>query len=164
MAAVAAARDGSFFAVGEVARRHSVPRHGTDEWKVMRESKYARAIMRVKWRAAIAALGVAAAALIVQRVDTQQSPASAPRYADPAACEACDAEIANTFHKTGMGRSFYRWQPGNAVEDFAPGKAYFHEASKTYIAMVERGGKCGNSAALKWKRGRWRMRKPHYAA
>jgi len=120
--------------------------------------------MRLKSYAAISALGMAAAALAAQSPGAQPSAASAPRpgqavrpdptltappssalaanrYADPALCEACHAGIANTYHKTGMGRSFFRLQPANAVEDFTPGKAYFHEASNTYIAMIERGGK-----------------------
>ena len=81
--------------------------------------------------------------------------AAANKYADPAQCEACHADIASTFHKTGMGRSFYKLQPGTAVEDFTPGKPYYHEASNTYIAMIVRDGKYyqrrwqGASMALK---------------
>jgi predicted CXXCH cytochrome family protein len=49
--------------------------------------------------------------------------------------------MANGFRKTGMGRSFYRLQPANAIEDFTPGKPFYHAASDTYIAMIARGNK-----------------------
>lgn len=121
-----------------------------------------RAIIRLKSYAAISALGITVASLSAQRLGAQAPaplrsapavrpapsrtapPTSAPaadRYADAAICEACHAAIAKTYHQTGMGRSFYRLQPANAVEDFTPGKAYYHESSNTYIAMIERGGK-----------------------
>jgi predicted CXXCH cytochrome family protein len=68
---------------------------------------------------------------------------SANNYVDPALCAGCHGEIADSFARTGMGRSFYPMrQPGAAeiaVEDL--GKPYYHAASDTYLEMVERGGK-----------------------
>jgi predicted CXXCH cytochrome family protein len=53
-----------------------------------------------------------------------------------AACEGCHAEIAASYRKTGMGRSFSRAQP----EEFSP-KPYYHEASDTYFSTFVRGGR-----------------------
>jgi Flp pilus assembly protein TadD len=47
--------------------------------------------------------------------------------------------VAAHFSKTGMGRSFYKLQPSNAVEAF--GKPFYHAASESYLVMFERGGK-----------------------
>jgi tetratricopeptide (TPR) repeat protein len=40
-----------------------------------------------------------------------------------------------------MGRSFYRLLPANAIEDFTPGKPFYHRASGCYFEMIERDGK-----------------------
>ena len=40
-----------------------------------------------------------------------------------------------------MARSFYRPAPGNTIEDYLVNNRYFHPASATYFAMIERGGK-----------------------
>jgi predicted CXXCH cytochrome family protein len=64
---------------------------------------------------------------------------AANRYVDPAVCAVCHAAIAGSFAKTGMGRSFYKLQPQNAVEAF--GKPYYHAASDTYLETLERGGR-----------------------
>jgi len=68
-------------------------------------------------------------------------PQPASPHVDPALCARCHAEIANNFRQTGMGRSFYRLSPATAVEDFTPGKPFYHQASGCYFAMIERGGK-----------------------
>ena len=60
-------------------------------------------------------------------------------YVDPAVCATCHSGIADSFAKTGMGRSFFRLQPQTAVEAF--GKPYYHALSDTWFAMLERGGK-----------------------
>src|SRR4051812_38963487 len=51
-------------------------------------------------------------------------------------CAGCHAEIAEKFSRTGMGRSF----AAMGAESFAE-EPYFHEASGTYFAMVQRAGK-----------------------
>jgi predicted CXXCH cytochrome family protein len=89
-----------------------------------------------KSRFAIAAVGIAAAAL-----PQQTSTSAANRYVDPAQCARCHAEIANSFRKTGMGRSLSRLTPENAVENFSSGMPFYHEPSGCYFAMIQRGGK-----------------------
>src|ERR1039457_4222487 len=86
-------------------------------------------------------LAIAAVALVAGVLTQRAYPQQANGYVDPALCERCHAEIADNFRKTGMGRSFYRLRPGNAVEDFTPGKPFYHQASDSYFAMIERGGK-----------------------
>src|SRR5205807_140107 len=54
-------------------------------------------------------------------------------HAQVSACARCHAEIAVTFQKTGMGRSFYRMRP-----QLFPEKPYYHAPSDTYFAMIER--------------------------
>ena len=93
---------------------------------------------RLKSRLWLAAVGILAASAIAQQ--GQRQPA-AGLYADPAVCETCHRDIAVSYHETGMGRSFYRLSAETAIEDFAPGKPFYHEASHTYLAMIERGGK-----------------------
>jgi predicted CXXCH cytochrome family protein len=74
-------------------------------------------------------------------------------YADPQACAACHAQIAASYARTGMGRSFYKPSPANTVEDYRkPSPAntvednrladsFYHAASDTYFTMLERSGK-----------------------
>ena len=62
-------------------------------------------------------------------------------YVDPSICETCHADIAQTFHKTGMGRSFSRLGPGNVVEDFKANNSFYNKASDRYYTMIERDGK-----------------------
>ena len=81
----------------------------------------------------MAALGISAGMLVAPEAQAQ--------YVDAAVCARCHGEIANHYRKTGMGRSFYRLSPANAIEDFTPGKTYYHEASGSYFAMIERDGK-----------------------
>src|SRR5579863_9706244 len=78
-------------------------------------------------RVAIAAMAVAGCALAAQ--------APANSYVDPAVCAQCHGQIAANYRKTGMGRSFYRPAPDPTA------KPFYHAASETYFAMVERGGK-----------------------
>jgi predicted CXXCH cytochrome family protein len=115
---------------------------------LVRKSNYMQGIVRLRSRAAISALGLAVPAFFLLRAQTRPVAAahavSAPiisKYADPASCETCHAAIATTFHKTGMGRSFYRLQSDTATEDFTPNKPYYHEASNTYLETIPRDGK-----------------------
>ncbi len=57
-------------------------------------------------------------------------------HAQVSACAPCHAEIAASFAKTGMGRSFYPMRP-----EPLPDKPYFHEPSQSYFLTVERAGK-----------------------
>jgi predicted CXXCH cytochrome family protein len=65
------------------------------------------------------------------------SPVAAPGgYADPAVCGTCHDQIATTFGRTGMGRSFSRLRADNAWRG-----GIYHEASDRHYTMVERDGR-----------------------
>ena len=99
--------------------------------------------MGLKLRVAVPAvvgLGLAASGVVAQRAQNPRpTTATANSYVDPALCAACHGEIASHFAKTGMGRSFYRLTPENAVEAF--GKPFYHAASDSYLVMFARDGK-----------------------
>jgi hypothetical protein len=40
-----------------------------------------------------------------------------------------------------MAQSFYRPTPENTVEDYTDKNTYYHQASDTYFAMIQRGGR-----------------------
>jgi len=92
--------------------------------------------MRLKWPAAAAAIVAVAAALVAQTRRTTPPP---NRYVDPAQCAMCHAQIAATYAKTGMGRSFYK--PTAATVGDTTAHPFYHAASDTYIEMIERDGK-----------------------
>src|SRR5580658_900561 len=56
-------------------------------------------------------------------------------------CATCHQKIAQSFHSTAMGRSFYRPSPVNTVEDYVNKNTYYHQPSDMYFAMVQRGGR-----------------------
>jgi predicted CXXCH cytochrome family protein len=62
-------------------------------------------------------------------------------YADPATCAECHAAIAESYRKTGMGRSFYRLHPDNVVEDFTRKNTFKSKTSDSYFAMFSRDGR-----------------------
>jgi hypothetical protein len=55
-------------------------------------------------------------------------------YADPAVCEECHSEIAATYRKTGMGRSFRKVRSEKDLGAAAPAKPFYHAASKSFLA------------------------------
>jgi predicted CXXCH cytochrome family protein len=57
------------------------------------------------------------------------------------ACKDCHADVYETYQHTGMGRSFYRLEPGNVVEDFTENTAFYHEASDRHYQMIQRNGR-----------------------
>jgi predicted CXXCH cytochrome family protein len=81
---------------------------------------------------------LAGAGFLTGRASAQQ--AAANSYVDPALCAQCHAEIASSYRKTGMGRSFYRL-PGVPAVELTTTKPFYHAASENYFAMIERGGK-----------------------
>src|SRR5437763_10656156 len=99
--------------------------------------------------AAVAVIGVVyARRSAVQRVEPreqksavaqQDAPASA--YADPGSCASCHEQIAETYSRTGMARSFSKLRLSQPVADFTTRNHLFHEASGRHYAMVERGGR-----------------------
>jgi tetratricopeptide (TPR) repeat protein len=52
------------------------------------------------------------------------------------ACAGCHREIAETYRKTGMGRSFYKPSSHETVEN----STYYHKASDSYFTMLRRDG------------------------
>lgn len=62
-------------------------------------------------------------------------------YIDPSACAGCHAEIAESYSRTGMGRSFYRALPGKVTADFTTNNTYYHKPSDRHYAMLTRDGK-----------------------
>jgi tetratricopeptide (TPR) repeat protein len=62
-------------------------------------------------------------------------------YIDPAVCANCHPLQAQTYRLTGMGRSFYRPNPSNQIEDYTRGLPYYHAASATYYSMEIRDGR-----------------------
>ncbi len=82
---------------------------------------------------------------IVQRGQSEfRSPdstrdAASAAYAAPGACAACHGQIASTYSRTGMGRSFSKVRPATA--QLAANSRLYHEASGRHYAMLERDGK-----------------------
>src|SRR6202046_2250574 len=66
--------------------------------------------------------------------------ASHSDYVDGAVCASCHRDIAETYRKTGMGRSFFIPTAANAMEDYAHANTVFHELSGLRYTMVERNG------------------------
>jgi predicted CXXCH cytochrome family protein len=62
-------------------------------------------------------------------------------YISPAVCGTCHPKQAETYRLTGMGRSFYRPNPANQIENFSRGLPYYHEPSATYYGMTVRDGR-----------------------
>jgi predicted CXXCH cytochrome family protein len=70
----------------------------------------------------------------------------AAHYADPKVCADCHAEIAKSYQKTGMGRSFSRVLAGSIPGETSAG-SFRHEASNSFFSMVPHDGS--------WFQRRW---------
>jgi predicted CXXCH cytochrome family protein len=66
--------------------------------------------------------------------------ASRPDYVDGAVCASCHQDVAETYGKTGMGRSFFIPTAANTVEDYTHANTIYHQPSGLSYAMVERNG------------------------
>lgn len=55
-------------------------------------------------------------------------------------CGGCHREVWETYHRNGMGRSFYRPSPDNIVEDFRDKNTYYHQPSDSWFTMLQRDG------------------------
>lgn len=94
---------------------------------------------------AAALLAAAVAPLAVFRHRFSRSPqlatqASQSDYVDESVCASCHRDIAETYRKTGMGRSFFVPSAANAVEDYSHANTVFHQPSGLRYTMVERNG------------------------
>jgi predicted CXXCH cytochrome family protein len=110
-------------------------------------------LRRYAWAAvaAIAVLGAAYSWRVFSR-DDAPTPGAADQppvyisgtdsgYLPGDACGGCHADVYETYRHTGMGRSFYRLQPGNVVEDFSEHNSFYHEASDRHYQMIQRDGR-----------------------
>jgi len=102
---------------------------------------------RLLWIGALVAIGVAAAGTVVMEREASRSsqrtvvtPAQSSNYVDPAECVRCHRDIAATYRKTGMGRSFSKASAANAGEDFAGANMVDHRLSGMRYEMIERDG------------------------
>src|SRR5579884_1028597 len=77
------------------------------------------------------------------------SPQARGRYADPAVCGECHGDIASTYSKTGMGRSFHRMTQNAEIHWPTPGKPWRHAASDSLFEMIQRDGA--------WYQRRWQV-------
>ncbi len=88
--------------------------------------------------AAVLIAGGAAAAFFYAERGHPRAATPANSYVDAAVCATCHADIAASYHKTGMGRSFARVRPEDSIEF---GKPFYNQASDSYFAMIARDGK-----------------------
>jgi tetratricopeptide (TPR) repeat protein len=61
-------------------------------------------------------------------------------WVDSRLCAGCHSEIAASYARTGMGRSFFRPGSANAVEDYVRTPDYYHALSGTRFRMTVRDG------------------------
>src|SRR5271156_2250451 len=106
----------------------------------MDSAKSASAFVRCK-RRAIMFLGIVTIGAVVYPARPQTSALSTATYVDSKLCDKCHLGQAQTYRLTGMGRSFYRPQPENTVENYFHDNSYYHEASNIHFTMIERDGK-----------------------
>ena len=98
----------------------------------------------------VTALVAAVAAGMWWRTRQSRSSSQASgRYADPALCAQCHGDIAATYAKTGMGRSFRRIKTQKDIIWPTPGKAWHHGPSDSYFEMVQRDSS--------WFQRRWQI-------
>jgi predicted CXXCH cytochrome family protein len=107
-------------------------------------SKYPRTIVTVAGLV-IALAGGGAWWLLRQpaRRAGESGPGSLPAaggYADPEVCAECHSDIAATYRKTGMGRSFRKVRSEKDLGAAAPAKPFYHAASKSFFSMVFQNG------------------------
>ncbi len=62
-------------------------------------------------------------------------------YVDRKVCDLCHSQIAETYAKTGMGRSFSRLRAQTEIENWGLNNVYYHPASDRYYTMYKRGDK-----------------------
>jgi predicted CXXCH cytochrome family protein len=97
------------------------------------------------WVGAILAAALLVAAVVLLAVFRHRSRQQVTRvsqsdYVDAVVCARCHQEIAETYRKTGMGRSFYLPTAGNVVEDYGHANTVFHQPSGLSYTMIERNG------------------------
>jgi predicted CXXCH cytochrome family protein len=112
----------------------------------------ARSRPRHRWWIACALAAIVAASGTVWHIHNRPSSAAgtaAPPhtdlrgdgYVDPAACNECHADVAETYQHTGMARTFHRPSEQSMIEDFKRANRFVHKASGLTYTMIERDGK-----------------------
>ena len=69
------------------------------------------------------------------------SAAASPTYVGADACRSCHAEVASTFSRTGMGRSFYPMTADRVIEDWSERNTFTSEATGLRYRMERREGR-----------------------
>ena len=62
-------------------------------------------------------------------------------YVDSQTCATCHADVAETYKKTGMGRTFHKPSQQTVIEDFSKANRFLHKASGLQYTMIDRDGK-----------------------
>jgi predicted CXXCH cytochrome family protein len=78
---------------------------------------------------------------VVPRVAQTETAAPKNNYVDATICADCHPKIAETYYRTGMGRSFARPMTTNTVVDAAKPVTFFHKPSESYFTNIELDGK-----------------------
>jgi len=63
------------------------------------------------------------------------------QYVDPSICADCHPKIAETYLRTGMGRSFSRPTTANTIGDPKKPVTFYHKPSDSYFTNIEHDGK-----------------------
>ncbi|MDA1313733.1 MAG: tetratricopeptide repeat protein [Acidobacteria bacterium] len=79
---------------------------------------------------------------------------SAAGYVDAATCRSCHTSIYDEYEKTTMGRAFSLPDAAGTIADWTKNNTYYHEPSRRYYEMTERGGKFFMRRYQKDSRGR----------
>lgn len=61
-------------------------------------------------------------------------------YVDSKICATCHRDIAANYQRTGMGRSFFKPETANTIEDYPKTPEYDHVLSDSHYAMIIRNG------------------------
>ncbi|HEY4086281.1 MAG TPA: tetratricopeptide repeat protein [Bryobacteraceae bacterium] len=101
----------------------------------------------VRWRhlALVSAVSIPIAFFGLRRLPAAAA-AGSPEYVNAQVCAGCHSQIAESYAKTGMGRSFARPSAQVQLEDFTKGD-YYHDRSDTHFSMLQRDGA--------WYQRRW---------
>src|SRR5262245_615745 len=84
-------------------------------------------------------IGIGALLFNQRRTPAPPGPASTePEYVDSSECASCHPDVAETYKRTGMGRSFFRPTAANTIEDYKTKNTFYHAASDRYYTMIER--------------------------
>jgi cytochrome c-type biogenesis protein CcmH/NrfG len=62
-------------------------------------------------------------------------------YVDSKVCATCHRDIAASYARTGMGRSYFTPASANTIEDYAKTPGYYHALSDSHYAMTIREGR-----------------------